>query len=292
MPAVVQFSALEAQRQLIRQVSMNFLHPRRPKMSDHANEPLTPIERFDDLWVKRDDLFQIAGVCGGKARTCARLISGATLGVVTASSRHSPQAQIVARLAHHFGLPCRIHTAKGEATAELRDAVEHGAEIVMHRAGYSSVISARARADCHDRQWDLVPFGMESPMAVEATRHQVGNLPMHVRRLIVPVGSGMTLAGILHGLHDRARVSRRRPPPILAVQVGADPIKRLDRWAPAGWRGHVSFVKSPLPYHRAPVLRDLQGIPLDPIYEAKCLPFLAPGDCLWIVGRRSRYYDK
>jgi hypothetical protein len=261
-------------------------------MSNKGSEPLTPIERVHDLWVKRDDRFQIAGVCGGKVRACARLISGATSGVVTASSRHSPQAQIVARLAHYFGLPCRIHTAKGEETSELQDAAVHRAEIVMHRAGYASVINARARADCHQRQWNLIPFGMESSPAMEATRHQVGNLPMHVRRLVVPVGSGMTLAGIRHGLHDRARVSRRHPPPLLAVQVGADPIKRLDRWAPAGWRGQVSFVKSSLPYHRAPVLCDLQGIALDPLYEAKCLPFLAPGDCFWIVGRRSSHDEK
>jgi 1-aminocyclopropane-1-carboxylate deaminase/D-cysteine desulfhydrase-like pyridoxal-dependent ACC family enzyme len=269
-------------------MSIYRLHPRLPKMPDQGNEPLTPIEAVHGLWVKRDDRFQIAGICGGKVRACARLIRLATSGVVTASARQSPQAQIVARLAHYFGLPCRIHTASGEETPELLDAAEHGAEIVRHRAGYTSVINARARADCYNRQWTLVPFGMESEATVQATRYQVGNLPMNARRLVVPVGSGMTLAGILHGLQDRNCASARGPLPVVAVQVGADPIERLDRWAPTGWRHQVSFIKSPLAYHRESTQCDLHGIPLDPIYESKCLPFLEPGDCFWIVGRRRR----
>ena len=38
---------------------------------------LTPIEQHGPLYVKRDDLFEIAGVRGGKARTCWALAQGA-----------------------------------------------------------------------------------------------------------------------------------------------------------------------------------------------------------------------
>jgi 1-aminocyclopropane-1-carboxylate deaminase/D-cysteine desulfhydrase-like pyridoxal-dependent ACC family enzyme len=255
-------------------------------MLDQRSDSLTPIERVDELWVKRDDHFHVAGVCGGKVRTCLELIRGVTSGVVTASARKSPQAQIVARLARQFDLPCRIHTASGAETAELLDAKEHGAEIVSHRAGYTSVINARARADCQQRQWTLIPFGMESAAAVEAARHQVGNVPPEAKRVVVPVGSGMTLAGILYGLIDQARSYQRQPLPVLAVQVGADPTKRLDRWAPPGWRDQVRLTTSPLAYHEEAIDSDLHHISLDPVYEAKCLPFLTPGDCFWIVGRR------
>jgi 1-aminocyclopropane-1-carboxylate deaminase/D-cysteine desulfhydrase-like pyridoxal-dependent ACC family enzyme len=255
-------------------------------MSDPNGDSLTPIDTVSDMWVKRDDLFEIAGVCGGKARACAHLLRGAKYGVVTASARQSPQAQIVARVARHFGLPCRIHTAAGAETPEIADAARAGAEIARHAPGYTSVIIARARADSERLGWTLVPFGMESADALGATSNQARNLPPEARRLVVPVGSGVTLAAILHGLRGHTG-SATRPPAILAVQIGADPTQRLDRLAPAGWRELVSVARALIPYHRSPKVCELGGISLDPIYEAKCLPFLRPGDCLWIVGRRS-----
>ena len=58
----------------------------------------TPLQQVGNFLVKRDDLFEIAGVCGGKARTCWAMSQGAP-GLVTAGSRSSPQANIVAHVA-------------------------------------------------------------------------------------------------------------------------------------------------------------------------------------------------
>ena len=38
----------------------------------------TPIEQLGDYWVKREDSFEVAGVNGGKVRTCWQLSQGAT----------------------------------------------------------------------------------------------------------------------------------------------------------------------------------------------------------------------
>lgn len=35
---------------------------------------LTPVIKLDKYWVKRDDLFEIFGVNGGKARSCYQLL--------------------------------------------------------------------------------------------------------------------------------------------------------------------------------------------------------------------------
>lgn len=245
---------------------------------------LTPIERWGDVLVKRDDLFFVAGQSGGKARTCLGLMSApGVVGVVTAGSRHSPQVEIVAGIAHALGLPCAVHVPTGPETPALAYAASQGAEVVRHAPGYNNVIIARARAMAAERGWLEVPFGMECAEAVEATGGQaqrlleLGEAPA---RLVVPVGSGMTLAGIVSGLEMAGlRV------PVLGVVVGADPAKRLAQWAPS-WSSVASLVSSPLDYGaHAPVTR-LGGLDLDPVYEAKCLPFLAPGDLLWVVGRR------
>jgi 1-aminocyclopropane-1-carboxylate deaminase/D-cysteine desulfhydrase-like pyridoxal-dependent ACC family enzyme len=233
------------------------------------------------VWIKRDDLFEVAGVRGGKVRSCWRLSQGAT-GLVTAGSRASPQVNIVAHIARALGIPCRVHTPQGELSPEVKAARDCGAEVVQHRAGHNSVIIARARSDAQARGWREIPFGMECTEAVEETAGQVASLPRDAKRIVVPVGSGMSLAGILWGLVDAGWQV-----PVLGVVVGASPIKRLDRYAPMGWRDLVQLVPAGVDYHHHVSPHTLGPVVLDPIYEAKCLRFLQPGDLLWAVGIRQ-----
>jgi hypothetical protein len=49
----------------------------------------------------------------------------------------------------------------------------------------------------------------------------------------------------------------------------------------------VTLVPSGLDYHDEAPRQSIAGLSLDPIYEAKCIPFLEPGDVLWVVGIRA-----
>lgn len=110
-------------------------------------DELTPIEYREGYYFKRDDFFSVAGVCGGKARTCWALAQSAKRGLVTAGSRFSPQCKIVAYIARARGLPCHIHTTEGELGPELEAAISAGAHIYQHKPGYNSVIIKRAKED-------------------------------------------------------------------------------------------------------------------------------------------------
>jgi DNA modification methylase len=246
---------------------------------------LTPVERRADLWVKRDDLYSVGGVRGGKVRTCYELAKGAT-GLTTAGSRSSPQVNIVAHIARKLGIPARVHTPTGELSPELAAAVEAGAELIQHNAGYNNVIIARSREDALEHGYTDIPFGMECQKAVDLTRAQLANIPNDVHQIVVPIGSGMSLAGILWGLLDHNLKT-----PVIGVMVGADPTARLDKFAPDNWREMVTLVSAVLPYSEPAENCDLDGIALDPYYEAKCKPFLGPDDLLWIVGCRQTISD-
>lgn len=240
---------------------------------------LTPIEKVDGVFVKRDDLFSIAGVSGGKARTCWALAQGAR-GLVTAGSRHSPQVPIVASIAAELGVPCRIHIPHGINTPTVVWAIQHGAKIVRETPGYNGVIISRAVRDAEQSGYTYIPFGMECAEAVNETLVQTNNIPQEVKRIVVPVGSGMSLAGILTGM-----VANGIRVPVVGVRVGADPTRRLDQYAPLFWRTMVSLVKSKHKYEDHLQVR-MGNIELDPIYEAKCVEYLQEGDLLWVVGRR------
>jgi 1-aminocyclopropane-1-carboxylate deaminase/D-cysteine desulfhydrase-like pyridoxal-dependent ACC family enzyme len=256
------------------------MHLVKPKMVDDHQPALTLCERVGDVWLKRDDTFSVAGVRGGKVRTCWRLAMGST-GLITAGSRASPQVNIVAHVARRLGVPCRVHTPTGGLSPEVQAAEGCGAQVIQHKAGYNNVIVARAREDAQRLGWTEIPFGMECWEAVKQTSSQIANIPLDAGRLVVPVGSGMSLAGIVMGLREAGRAL-----PILGVQVGADPTKRLDKYAP-GWRRSVQLVSSGLDYHKAATRVHIGGVLLDPIYEAKCIPFLRPNDVLWCVGIRA-----
>ncbi len=260
------------------------------RAEDYAPE-YTPVERRGDYWLKRDDLFRIAGVRGGKVRTCWNLAQGSK-GLITAGSRASPQVNIVAHIAARLGIPCRVHTPSGEPSPEVQAAIDVGAELEQHTPGHNSVIVARARADWIQHSgWTEIPFGMECQAAVQATAKQLDNLIVNnavlMRRIVVPVGSGMSLAGILHGIVKHGLEWPLLGTPVIGVIVGADPTKRLDKYAPPNWRDLVQLVKSELDYHAPAPITTWQGVKLDPHYEAKCLPFMEPGDLLWCVGLRQ-----
>jgi hypothetical protein len=153
---------------------------------------------------------------------------------------------------------------------------------VEHKPGYNSVIIKRARDVAQQKGWTEIPFGMECEEAVSQTRRQVpAKFPKGVKRLVMPVGSGMSLAGVLWGLKDQGHKL-----PVVGVVVGADPEKRLEKYAPDGWRTMVELVPAGVDY-QTHIEATVGGVQLDPVYEAKCVKVLTAGDLLWVVGVRA-----
>lgn len=249
---------------------------------------ITPIEQVGEVWVKREDLFLVHGSNGAKSRSAQHLIAQAKQkgykGITTAGSRKSPQINICARVAHAMGLEFHAHCPNGELGQELIDAKNYGAVIHQHVAGYNSVIQARCRTFAQENNMMEIPFGMKCGEAVEQTESQFTNtqLPQGVKRLVVCVGSGMNLAGLLWGIK-----AKKIELPVLGVRVGADPTKTLDEFAPHEWREMCTIVEAGVDYHMEVEQNEWGGIKLDPIYEAKCVKFLQPGDLFWVIGKRN-----
>jgi hypothetical protein len=276
----VQVDANERQRTEILTDDLAFV----PEVPQDNLPEVTPIEAHREISMKREDSYAFAGVRGSKVRTCVHFIEkakAAKVGVTTAGSRHSPQVNFVAQIAHRLGVPCRVHVPTGDLTPELIAARAAGAKIIQHEFGRNSVIMARAREDAEERGWIEIPYGMESQEAIDFTKPQVANVPADTSRIVNACGSGMTLAGILWGL-----VERELDIPVVAVCVGNVPEDRLDRWAPPGWRDMVTLIDDPSKYEDPADYTVYDDVILDAYYEAKCVPYLKPGDLLWVSAIR------
>lgn len=249
---------------------------------------LTPVEYFENegIWLKRDDLYQVFGVRGGKSRSAyqliLQLIEKGYSTIVTAGSRHSPQCEIVSFICENLGLDCKLFMPFGEDTSVILNIKNNShTEIIRVRPGYNNIIVARAREYALARGCGYVPFGMECAENVEVTSKQVVNIPKECKRLVIPVGSGMSFSSVVTGLVENNRLDL----PVLGVRVGKDPSKTIREYACGLDLLDYSIVSSSVDYHTN-VDAWVGSVNLDPVYEAKCREFLMEGDCLWVVGHR------
>ena len=250
-------------------------------------EDLTPVEYYEKegIWLKRDDKFEICGVRGGKSRSAYQvileLLKNGYKDIVTAGSRQSPQCEIVSYICEELGVNCYVFMPFGGDTSVIEHLKKNSKTTLYRvRPGYNNVIIARARDFANEMHYGYVPFGMECAQNVEVTSNQVQNIPDEVKRIVIPVGSGMSFSSVVTGL---TKFSIQKP--ILGVQVGKDPSKVISEYADGLFFTDYKIVKSPVDYHDA-IEAWVGNVNLDPIYEAKCFEYLQSGDLLWIVGHR------
>ncbi len=247
------------------------------------NEPLTPIEQINGRYYKREDKYKVFDVCGAKSRQAYYLISNAKENtIITCGSRVSPQIQIVANICKHLNKKCICFTNRGSLTNELLTAQNDGAEIIQNEKWiYNNVVIYHAKKYCLEHpDTKYIPFGMESWEAVRQTAYQVKNIPDNVKSIVVVAGSGLNLCGILWGCYLFNKNIKVR-----AIRVGKDIKELLDEYAPLDI-SNLTIIDSPLDYHTKVENNTIDGIELDPIYEAKCIQFLTDNDMLWIIGKR------
>ncbi len=246
------------------------------------NNNLTPIECRDGIFFKRDDLFTYHNVNGGKVRSALKLTENITTGLVTAGSRKSPQIQIISEIAKYKNLPFIATTPNGKLTPELIYAQNNGAIINQIYMGFNNNLIKKAKEKAIETGYSYIPFGMDSEIVFDGISEQVQNIPMDCNRIIVTVGSGITLIGILKGL-ERYNIDKK----VTGIVIGSNPKKRLDKYFPS-WQNKCTLIKCNIDYHSEVKNNLFCGIELDSIYEAKCIPFVQKNDLFWIIGKGIR----
>ena len=245
---------------------------------------LTPVQKIaNSRYYKREDKYQIFGVCGAKSRQAYHLIKNSNKDtIITCGSRVSPQIEIVANICKYLGKKCLCFTNNGAITKELQHAIDDGATIVQNRKWiYNSVVIHHAKEYCSEHpEAEYIPFGMESWEGVRQTAYQLKNIPDDVKNIVVVAGSGLNLCGILWGIKIFNRDIK-----VKAIRVGKDITQLVQKYAPSDI-SNLEIIDSPLDYHKEAKQTSIDTIDLDPIYEAKCLPFIEDGDLFWIIGQR------
>ena len=270
------------------------------------------------LLVKRDDLTGFA-VAGNKARQLGPLVADALAQradvLVTGGTPGSNFIQGAAAAAAWAGLDCVLVLA-GSAGAEhpnLAAARAWGAAVRFtgdpDRTAVDDCLPVVAASlAAQGRRPYVVPRGGASPIGASGYRDAVDEVLVQLAGrspvVVVPTGSGGTLAGLVAGnvAHGRplrlVGASVSRPPDEVAARVLelARSVAAL-RSEPAPADDDVEVVDARGPGHALPsregsAAADLalrtEGLVLDPVYTAKALavlPAVAPGPALfWHTG--------
>lgn len=252
-------------------------------------EQITPIQGIrPGIYVKRNDLayHDNAGARGSKVRQFIAMVNnqpGKPL-VVGCSANSAQQVYIADTVRRTGRRGIVVIPARAELTEATRWAIKQGVEVIQVRPGYRSVYMKKAR----EIAIELGAVRWERDGAVEDTAWQVQNIPNDVKRIVVPVGSGLVAAGVLAGLAINGYTAGIEVFGV-AVSTLADENAILAHATKAA-RGnmlpnykHWSYPNS----YDTPAFAMLPGRGiLDPFYAAKAYGLLREGDLLWVTGCR------
>src|SRR4051794_570137 len=175
--------------------------------------PLEPAPRLaaslglEHLWIKRDDLIGLGGG-GNKVRklqyTCAQALQAGATTLITTGAPQSNHARLTAAAAARLGLRCVLVLAGDRPVTSRGNLVLDsfaGAEIVW--AGRQSPVQVIEAEIAKRYKPYVIPFGGSSSESaqgyVDCAREIEAQLP-DADRVVVPVGSGGTMAGLVAAL--------------------------------------------------------------------------------------------
>jgi 1-aminocyclopropane-1-carboxylate deaminase/D-cysteine desulfhydrase-like pyridoxal-dependent ACC family enzyme len=266
---------------------------------------LTPVEKHNGIYYKRDDLYcPWEDVNGGKVRQAIRLFSTADWpGVVAAVSVHSPTGPVISKVAKEFNTPCII--AVGGTKVENLDILPmmrltryYGAEVrIVAGHGMKNAINARVNEICEETGYHNIDFSHhiynDTDLMFNTNSTEVLNIPNELDVLVMSLGVGIQFACVLKGLKKHKKKVKR----IIGVQVGPDRRKLIDGYLNQNPLTEPRFdleyelVQYKSAYSK-PEIQKVGNFYLDDIYEAKAHKWMLKNIdknqkiLFWCVGRR------
>lgn len=275
----------------------------------YNTEIITPIEEYNNIYYKRDDLytpFLPEPLNGGKVRQCITLIQSSLDkiktehgGVVaTITSINSPQGIIVSRVCKEFGLKCVIGVGgpglnKNKICDEIR---KNGGEIVtLSRMAYDNVLYSKLLDLEKERNINFFKLKLginvgESTEMRDSIANQVVNVPEDTQNIIIPTGSGIIGGSVLYGLKQANKNYK-----VYIVQIaGYDRTKTINKICPDYPYEYIAYKK--YPYARKLKTFIIPTFQLDTVYESKGYDWMKDNidtekekTLFWCVGNASMY---
>ena len=282
---------------------------------------LTPIEEYNGILFKRDDLFQPFDdipLSGGKVRQALKLIENNLKlikdeynnTVITGTSVNSPQGIIVARVAKEFGVNCILVFGNTKEENLIKNNLTHNAMLYATRidtevkVAYDNALTSRVFEICRNEMKDyfFVKFGInldfDKYASIDTVENQCENIPDDLDYLFVPAGSAIMLGGIIKGCRKF-----NKHPKIVGIQIfGYDRSSTVNNILDYDISYEYDFIidKTYPSYSKHLNIEIAPGFKLDPVYESKAYDYMIKHykDIIennkvmfWVVGDSNKVRD-
>lgn len=275
---------------------------------------LTPIEEYDGVYYKRDDLFHPFSnemLNGGKVRQAINLIhynlnlirSRYNNTVATTCQKNSPQGLIISRIVREYDLNCFVAYGNiNQKTLEENLLIQHirknnGIVESIINQGYDNAITSKLKQlqqSGKGNNFFIIKFGIDTDLnhfVVDCISDQVKNIPDKIDNLVIPTGSGITAGAILKGL----RLYHKEVKNDYVVHVsGEDRTKRINEIA--GMELYIYVKGTGYKYNNKLARTVPNGFELDEVYEAKVYDWMIHNldlrrekTLFWCVGNFNFY---
>ena len=275
---------------------------------------LTPIEEYDHILFKRDDLFMPfpnEKINGGKVRQAMNLIyhnldlirNEYNSKVATSCGIHSPQGMIVSRVAKAYNLGCFVgYGSLSDKTLAENPFIQHirlnnGVANRIANYSFDSVVSFHLRElrdEGQGKNFFIIKFGIDidrNPVVIDCIANQVENLPDNLDNLVIPCGSGITSGAILRGIKKYGKKVKA----IYVVHVSSEDrrniIKKIEDSVP-----YIYVKGTGYRYGQEVKITVDEKLNLDSIYEAKAFDWMTKHidskkerTLFWCVGNATFY---
>jgi 1-aminocyclopropane-1-carboxylate deaminase/D-cysteine desulfhydrase-like pyridoxal-dependent ACC family enzyme/Fe-S-cluster containining protein len=306
------------------QISFNKKKGNNLMNSKFKKTELTPIEYVNNMYFKREDYYKpfedLKDLGGSKVRQLQMFIESKIndnkfpyKGIMTYSQVTSIQSLIVAKIAHDFGIPCviGIGVKNDKLTKSIEDnnvlnlSKEFDAEIIsLSGIGYNNVLESVAKDYSEKHNLFLVNFGINSENdiygVIRGIAFQVQNLPDDLDNLIVPCGSGVSLAAILVGL----KLFNKKVKRVIGIQIsGYDRRKEINKIISKFniKPNYEFFIDKTYSYNKKVEYLVSDNFDLSKVYESKAFEFLQKNKTLlnitdnektlfWVIGNNNFIY--
>lgn len=251
------------------------------------------IEKINGIYLNRNDKVNIYDVNGMKAMSALHLIENAIkrkyAGIVTVGSRYSPQCNIVSDICEHLNIKSHLFMPNSKNDTNIMKKINGRRNSQIHKVnyGYTSNLIYNAKKFAKENDFYYIDFGMRNAENVDFISHQVEEVPNHIKRIIVPIGSGVNFLGILYGLEKYKRFETK----LIGVITGSTESKKyIMRNLPVMTNVDFEIVVyepnlSPAERYKKVVDFKIGNVILNALYEAKCKEFIKENDLLWIIGK-------
>lgn len=249
---------------------------------------LTPIEEYNGIYFKRDDLFmpfEDMPISGGKVRQMISLVEDRLVEikdhynntVISGVSVDSPQAVIISTVAKKYGLDCilvfgnkSIEKLK-EKRPMVENAINNATRVELCNVGYQNVLDSKVRSLCEqEKPYFQIKFGINlddnEDAIVNSVANQVENIPEDIDYIIVPCGSAIMFSGILKGIEKFNKKAKVIGIQISGINMYSTVHKILGKDIDSK---HSFIVDNTYKYHKKLKCKISEGFYLDPIYESK-----------------------